>query len=126
MARRTRPQAAPPPDRVEPEREVRLSIATQVGEETFTYYANYAEIASTAHDVGLLFARLPGKLPPEKLQEAVSTGGILTLTCDVQIVIPATLIDGLIRALNTQKAEHERRYGTIHEPGASDAKSSGE
>jgi hypothetical protein len=50
----------------------------------------------------------------------------LLLTCDVQIVIPATLIDGLIRALNTQKATHERQYGTIHEPGALDAKSSGE
>jgi hypothetical protein len=124
MARRTRPQAAPPPDSPEPA-PVMLSISAQVGEETFTYYANYAEIASTAHDVGLLFARLPGKLPPEKVQEAVNTGG-LTLTCDVQIVIPTTLIDGLIRALNTQKAEHERRYGTIHEPGASDAKSSGE
>ena len=126
MARRTRPQAAPPPDSAEPEREVRLSISTQVGEETFTYYANFIEIASTAHDFGLLFARMPGKLPPEKLQEAVRGGGSLTLTCDVQIVIPATLIDSLIRALNTQKATHERQYGTIHEPGALDAKSSGE
>jgi hypothetical protein len=123
MARRTRPRA-PPPESAERETEVRLSISLQIGEETFTYYANHAEIASTPHEFALLFARMPTKLPPEKLDEAMS--GNLTLTSDVQILIPATLIPGLIRALNTQKANHEQRYGTIHEPGASDAQSSSE
>ena len=66
---------------------------------------------------------MPTKLPPEKLEEA--TAGNLTLTCDVQILIPTTLIDGLIRALTTQKATYEQRYGALHEPGASDAESSG-
>jgi hypothetical protein len=126
MARRTRPQAVSPPDSAKPEQEGRLSISTQVGEETFTYYANHAEITSSAHDFALLFARTPSKLSPEKLQEALSGGGSLSLTCDVQILIPATLIDGLIQALNTQKATRERQYGTIHEPGVSDAQSSGE
>src|SRR5271157_3345735 len=121
MAQRTRARAGPPPKSTEPETtEVHvLSVATQVGEETFTYYANHAEIASKPHEFALLFARMPAKLPPEKLEEA--DGGTLTLTSDVQILIPATLIPGLIRALNTHKTVHEQRYGTIHEPGGSDA-----
>jgi hypothetical protein len=122
MAQRTRARTGPPPKSAEPEAEIRLSLATQVGEETFTYYANHAEIASTPHEFALLFARMPAKLPPEKLEEA--SGGTLTLTSDVQILIPATLIPGLIRALNTHKAVHEQRYGTIHEPGGLDAQSS--
>jgi hypothetical protein len=121
MARRTRSRSAPPPDSAEPETEVRLSISTQVGDETFTYYANHAEIASSPHEFGLLFARMPTKVPPERLEEAMS--GTLTLPCDVQILIPATMISGLIRALNTQKATYEKRYGDIHEPGGSDAES---
>jgi hypothetical protein len=122
MAQRTRARAGPPPKSAEPETQIRLSLATQVGKETFTYYANHAEIASTPHEFALLSARMPAKLPPENLEEAIS--GNLTLTSDVQILIPATLIPGLIRALNTQKTAHEQRYGTIHEPGGLDAQSS--
>jgi hypothetical protein len=121
MARRTRAQAAPP---AEQETEVRLSVSTQIGEETFTYYANHAEIASTPHEFALLFARMPSKLSPEKLEETIS--GNLALTSEVQILIPATLIPGLIRALNTQKTVHEQRYGTIHEPGAPNGEASSE
>jgi hypothetical protein len=122
MARRTRAQPNPVPESTGPGTEVQLTISTQVGEDTFTYYANYAEIASTPHEFAFLFARMPAKLSPEKLEEA--RAGTLTLTSDVQILIPATLIPGLIRALNTHKTVHEQRYGTIHEPGASDAESS--
>jgi len=59
---------------------------------------------------------VPAKPSPEKVEEARAAGN-LTLTCDVQIIVPTTLIDGLIRALSTQKAVHEQRYGIIHEPG---------
>jgi hypothetical protein len=124
MAQRTRrrpadqgPPAPPQPEVLTP------TITTQIGDETFTYYANYAEIASVTHDFAILFARTPAKLPPDKIEEART--GNLTLACDVQIIVPITLIDGLIRALNTQKAIYEQRHGTIHEPGAPDAKSSG-
>ncbi len=122
MAQHTRARARPPPTSAEPETQFRLSLATQVGDETFTYYANHAEIASTPHEFALMFARMPAKLPPEKLEEV--GGGTLTLTSDVQILIPATLIPGLIRALNTHKTVHEQRYGAIHEPGGLDAESS--
>jgi len=122
MAQRTRRRATDPEAPAPPQPELLTpSVTAQVGDETFTYYANYAEIASIAHDFAILFARLPAKLPPDKIEEA--RNGNLTLTCDVQILIPTTLIDGLIRALTTQKATYEQRYGAIHEPGASDAKS---
>jgi hypothetical protein len=124
MAKRTRARAAPPPEGAEPEsRLISPGISTQVGDETFTYYANHAEIACTPHEFAILFARVPTKLPPEKIEEAMA--GNLTLPCDVQILIPTTLINGLIQALTTQKATYEQRYGALHEPGASDAKSNG-
>jgi hypothetical protein len=77
---------------------------------------------STPHEFSLLFGRLPAKIPPDKIEEA--RAGNVTLISDVQILIPVTLIPGLMRALQTQKASYESQYGAIHEPGASDAQSS--
>ena len=116
MVRRTRVRATDPGIPSAPQPEVLTpSITTQVSEETFTYYANFAEVAAIPHDFAILFARTPAKLSSEKMEEA--RAGNLTLTCDVQILLPITLIDGLIRALTAQKAGYEQRYGTIHEPG---------
>jgi hypothetical protein len=123
VPRRTRPRPEPRSESSESGAEgVRLSITTQVGDDTFTYYANHAEIACIPHEFAILFSRVPTKLPPEKLEEA--RAGNLTLTCDVQILIAPTLINGLIRALTTQKATYEERYGTIHEPRGTDAENS--
>src|ERR1700740_599565 len=114
MARRTRVQITEA--QTAPQAELlTATITAQVGEDTFTYYANYAEVACVPHDFAILFARVPAKLSPEKAEEAKA--GNLTLTSDVQIIVPTTLIDGLIRALTTQKAAYEQRFGAIHEPG---------
>lgn len=116
MARRTRARATGPKTPAPQQSElVTTSVTTQIAEDTFTYYANYAEVACVPHDFAIMFARMPAKLPPEKMDEAKA--GNVTLTCDVQIILPITLIDGLIRALTTQKAVYEQRYGAIHEPG---------
>ena len=92
-----------------------VTISTQIGDETFTYYANHAEVVCIPQEFAILFARMPAKFPPDKVDEVKA--GRLSLTCDVQILIPTTMIDGLIRALGTQKAAYERRYGPIHAPG---------
>lgn len=132
MAQRTRAVPASPSGSPEPEAragsdqaeaKISVSVSMQVGDETLTYYANIAEIAPLQHDFAMLFGRLPAKLPPDKQQEAKA--GTVTLTSDVQILIPATLIDGVMRALATAKAIYEKNYGVLHEPGGSDADSGG-
>jgi hypothetical protein len=125
MARRTRAQSTPPElASPAPRPEVRLGVSTELGEETFTYYANFAEVACLPHEFAILFARMPAKLPADKITEAMSEG--LHLACDVQILIPTTLVDGLIRALTGQKAIYEEKYGAIHNPGGIDAEDSAE
>jgi hypothetical protein len=132
MAQRTRAvpasrSASPQPEArvgsAQAEAQISISVSMQVGDETATYYANLAEIAPLQHDFAMLFGRVPAKLPPDKQEEAKA--GIVTLTSDVQILIPATLIDGFMRALATAKAIYEQRYGVLHEPGGSDADSGG-
>jgi hypothetical protein len=116
MSKRTRGQTAATPDGPEslpPTSGTRIS--TNIGHETFTYYANYAEAVCTPQEFAILFARIPAKLPPDKIDEVKA--GRLSLTCDVQVLIPPTMIDGLIRVLVSQKAAYEQRYGPIHTPG---------
>jgi hypothetical protein len=116
MPKRIRSQTATTPDGPESQpRTTGIRVNTQVGNETFTYYANHAEVACIPQEFAILFARIPTKLPPDKINEV--RAGNLNLTCDVQILIPTTLIDGLIRALARQKAAYEQQYGPIHTPG---------
>src|SRR3954453_17254337 len=116
MIKRTRGQTAATPDGPESQpRTTEIRISTQIGDETFTYYANHAEVACIPQEFAILFARIPAKLPPDKIDEVKA--GKLSLTCDAQILIPTTMIDGLIRALVSQKAAYEQRYGPIHTPG---------
>jgi len=117
---RTRSHPAPSSGSAEPKAQaVTTLVTTEIGEQTATYYANHAEIAALPHDFAMLFARIPAKLSPEKLEQAKA--GMVILPADVQIVIPATLIDGLIRALNVAKTIYEERYGAIHDKGGPDA-----
>jgi hypothetical protein len=122
-SRSGRPQPAAQAGSAQAEAQISVSVAMQVGDETVTYYANLAEIAPLQHDFAMLFGRLPAKLPPDKQEEAKA--GMVTLTSDVQILIPATMIEGLMRALATAKTIYEQRYGVLHEPGGSDADSGG-
>ena len=123
---RTRAHPAPRSGSPQPEAragsaqaETQTNVSMQVGVETATYYANFAEIAPFQYDFTILFKRVPAKLPPDKQEEAKA--GMVTFTSDVQIVVPATMIDGLMRALARAKEIYEQRYGVLHEPGGSDA-----
>src|SRR5437588_321926 len=53
MARRPRAQATLPPETAERETEVRLSIATQIGEETTTYEAGKSVSATPSISIGV-------------------------------------------------------------------------
>lgn len=92
-------------------------IALQVPPETPIYYVNYAEIGFTAHEFSLTAVRAPTKLSPAVL-EMVRAEGTLTLDADIQLVIPPTMIPGLIRALSISKDQYEQSTGiTIKDVG---------
>jgi len=79
-------------------------------ESASTYYVNHIEIGSSAHDFSLICGRLPGKLSAEQFED-IREGGALVVEPEVQIIIPATLVLGLIKALTIQKDTYEKTYG---------------
>ena len=86
------------------------SIRLEPSESTAVYYVNFIEVATTPQDFSVICGRLPGKLSATKLEE-VKEVGVLVLEPDVQIVIPVTLVPGLIRILTAQKELYEKIYG---------------
>jgi hypothetical protein len=86
------------------------AITLEPLENASTFYVNHIEVGSTAHDFSLICGRLPGKLSLDQLEE-VKDGGALVVEPEVQVVIPATLVIGLIEALTTQKDNYEKTYG---------------
>jgi hypothetical protein len=79
-------------------------------------YANYAEVSSAQHEFQIGFALFPIKPTAEQIEQV--SGGIVKLDALVQILLPPTLIPGLIRALTTTKEQYEAMIGPIKEFGA--------
>ena len=95
-----------------------VRIVIDVRDDTPHYYINHAEINSTQHEFTLSAGRIPAKFSPDQLQRAKETATII-IPADIQILIPPSLIPGLIRALSTQKDLYERTHGvTLVERGS--------
>jgi hypothetical protein len=86
------------------------SIRLEPSESTSVYYVNHIEVATTPQDFSVICGRLPGKLSATKLEE-IKEAGALVIEPDVQIVVPVTLVPGLIRILTLQKELYEKIYG---------------
>lgn len=82
---------------------MRLTLDPQ--EDTPTYYANFVEVSHGPYDFGIAAARIPTKMSAEKLK--VATEGALAWKPNVQLVLPAAIIPGLIKALQDQYARYE-------------------
>jgi hypothetical protein len=79
-------------------------------------YANFAEVSSAQHEFQIGFGLLPTKPNAEQMEQV--NGGTMRLNALVQILLPPTLIPGLIKALTTTKEQYEAVLGPIKELGA--------
>lgn len=78
-------------------------------------YANFAEVSAAQHEFQISFALTPSKPNPEILEQAKA--GEIHLEALVQILLPPTIIPGLIKALITTKEQYEAMIGPIKEIG---------
>lgn len=79
---------------------------------TIIEYVNFAEIAHSQHEFSILCVRVPTKPNAAAIGEAKKTGA-LELNATLQLLLPPTIIPGLIRALGIQKDAYEARFGPI-------------
>jgi hypothetical protein len=92
------------------EEAVNLKVVVEASLDTPTYYVNHAEIAVSQHEFAILFARLPTKPSRAEIVEATSSGE-LVVDPEFQILIPPTLLQGLIDALEKSRDQYDTLFG---------------
>lgn len=92
--------------------ELVLRIVVEATQDTPTYYVNHAEIALGAHELAIWFARLPTK-PSRDETEAARASGEIVVEPEFQILVPPTLLPGLIVALQQTQDNYETIFGPI-------------
>lgn len=95
-----------------PTKEVTLKVEMSPPEDVPSYYSNHVQIARTKHEFSLSFGHLPARFSNEKLTE-MTKSGVLQIKPDVEIILPPTVIPGLISALTAQKDMFEKEHGPI-------------
>jgi hypothetical protein len=106
-----KPRQKNPGSSFEPPGAINISnIRLEPLENAAVYYVNYIEVGASPQDFSIICARLPAKLSGAKKEE-VKELGALVIEPEVQVVIPVTLVPGIIRALTTQKEIYEKLYG---------------
>lgn len=84
------------------------------------FYVNYMEAASGPNDIAITAVKIGPRFSPSRLAE-IKESASLTVEADVQIIFPATILPGLIRALNTVRTAYEKNTGyVLKDQGASD------
>ena len=87
-------------------------VVIHPSEDTPFFYINYAEIVITEYDFNLYGVRVPAKLSPSDIN-IVKESGEINVEPIVHLIIPTTIIDGLIDALTRQKELYEQQRGKI-------------
>jgi hypothetical protein len=85
------------------------SVRLEPIESAAVFYVNYIEVGNSPQDFSLWCGRMPSKLTPAKIEEIESIGA-LVIEPDVQLIIPTTLVPGLIKALITAKENYEKLF----------------
>jgi len=108
MPRKMSTKQAIPPARGKPGDVLPVRIVVDPTEETPVYYANHAEVSLSPHEISVSFVRVPSKLSSSRTKDA-QVSGSLTFEPTVQVVIPPTLLPGLIKAMTITKDQYEEK-----------------
>ena len=91
-----------------------VSVSVEASPDVPVYYINYAEISHGAHDFGMAVARVATKLPARVQEEALKSGRVV-IEPILQLVMPPTIIPGLISALQRQREAYEKNFVPIQD-----------
>lgn len=89
-----------------------LRPAFITSEDTPQYYVNHAEINANQHEFTITLGRIPSRLTPSQAEQA-RTSTEVSFPADLQLLVPPTMIAGLIDALRNQKEFYEKSNAAV-------------
>ena len=87
-------------------------LVFDISDEIPSYYINYIEVAQTEHEFSLYSVQVPGKPTAEQVATARESGEI-HMEPLFQMILPPTIIRGLISAFESQLDLYEKQHGEI-------------
>ena len=93
-------------------KQLRIKPKVETGPDTPQYYVNHIEVNAGPYEFALSLGRIPARLSDEQMAVAVSTS-VISVPADLQVLVPARLISGFIRALTAQKLVYEKIHGIV-------------
>lgn len=91
---------------------IRVKIQPDYRADFPTYYVNFVEVAHSRHEFSLTALRAPTRMGRETI-EAASEKGMIEIEPAVQLLVPPSMMRGLIDALQKQLAVFEKNYGPV-------------
>ena len=89
---------------------VTARIKLDISSDTPSYYVNYMAVGHTKHDFTISAARIPA-FPTAEQEASVKKESIISVETTLHLVVPPTLIKGLIEALTKQINKYEEETG---------------
>ena len=114
MARkgRARSEVASPPSPDAPQEEpITARVVVEEGDAS-PLYINFAEVSHSRHEFMMHCLQVPTKLTPT-MREVILSSGELRLSPILTLLMPPTLLPGLIKALTLQMEKYEQQCGPI-------------
>jgi hypothetical protein len=95
------------PAKKHPAQELTAQVRLSPHPDTPSYYVNFIGVSHTLYDFTLSAVKIPNPFTDEQIELAKS-GQHIPVEPLVHLVIPALLVDGLMRALTDQKEKHAK------------------
>lgn len=89
-----------------------VQVIIEPSDDTPTYYINHAEIAHNVHDFTVSAVRVPAKFTAAQ-RSGIQSDKRLVLDSLLHVVMPASLVPGMIRALQRQRELYEKQFGIM-------------
>ena len=87
-----------------------LRPVLDITSDTPQYYVYHAEVNFTVHEFTLSLGRMAARIRPEQAA-TFRESGVMPIPADLQILIPPSLVPGLMRALSSSRDQYEKQFG---------------
>jgi hypothetical protein len=91
-------------------KDLTAQIKLDIRQDTPAYYVNYMSVGHTEFDFTISSARVPSTLTSEQ-EQRVKKEGVLLLETTLQLIVPLSVVKGLIAALANQVQKYEAKHG---------------
>ncbi len=95
-----------------PNQKIEVRVSLRVTDDTPSYYVNHLEVSQTQHEFTFSVGKIPSRFSAEK-QSEIAGSHVMEIDAMLQLMIPPTLLPGIIKAMQIQLELFEKANGKV-------------